>query len=161
MGKFPFTLRPIKLDEAVVHTEPISIPNDLSGKMTLSSKYASVHLAELAETFQTKDITEVLMSRGDEEVILTTNTILQLSRTAAAETTADDRKKYWALPAILGLLAGVGATLLFFQNAPLGFLLGIVLAIVLGGIIGFFWQKIYVGRLKRLVREWAKEILES
>jgi uncharacterized integral membrane protein len=58
-------------------------------------------------------------------------------------------------------LAGVGATLLFFQNAPLGFLLGIVLAIVLGGIIGFFWQKIYVGRLKRLVREWAKEILES
>lgn len=161
MGKFPFTLRPIKLDEAVVHTEPVSIPNDLSGKVTLSSKYASVHLAELAETFQTKDIAEVLMSRGDEEVILTTNTILQLSRTALVEASQEERKKYWPVPALLGVVGGIGLTLIFYQNAPLGFILGILLAIILGGIIGFFWQKIYVGRFKKIIREWAQEVLEN
>ncbi len=160
MGKFPFTIRPIKLDEAIVQTDPVSIPNDLSGKMTLSSKHASVHLSELAETILHKDISEILAARADEEVILSTNTILQLSRTGEANS-PEEKKKFWPIPTLFGLLVGIGGTAFLSENLPFLLAFTVLLSAFCGILVGFVWQKFYDSRLKRAMKDWAKQFADE
>jgi uncharacterized membrane protein len=160
MGKFPFTIRPIRLDEAIVRTEPVSLPNDLSGKVTLSSKYASVYLSELAETLQKKDIAKILLSKGEEEVILSTNTILSLSR-ADALNAEEEKKKYWPIPVLVGFLVGIVIIFFFRKDFPFYLVLLVISSTFFGVLVGFVLQKFYEARVKKLFYDWAKEILDD
>ena len=160
MGKFPFSIRPIKLHEALSHTEPISIPNDLSGKVTLTSKHASIHLDELAKTLQKKDVSGIIAKKPEEGVILSTNTILELARAKDLDET-DAENRFWAMYLFCGFL--VGATLLIVLNKtiPILFLAVLGASAVLGVLAGFVAQKFYEAKLKKGFQEWVKQFLEE
>lgn len=160
MGKFPFTVRPIKLDEAIVKTDPISIPNDLSGKMTLSSKHASVQLQQFTDSIREKDISQILANKGDEEIILSTNTILEISRAKDIEDTSEETK-YFAVYILVGFFAGVILLSILHENISLLFILVSAVAILLGGMSGFVFQKFYEAKLKKSFQEWIRQFLEE
>lgn len=161
MQQIPFRIRPIDLGgKDPIHLEPISLPNDLSGKVTISSKYAAVSLEEIAETVRTKDISEILSKNGADEIILETNTILKLARTKELPT-ADDQKKYWMVPLCIGFFLCIGGLFFFRDDTSLRLLFLVITSAVLGGLVGFVWQKFYESRLKNFMREWAKAMLED
>ncbi|QQS59516.1 hypothetical protein IPN35_01330 [Candidatus Peregrinibacteria bacterium] len=161
MQQIPFRIRPIDLGgKEPIHLEPISLPNDLSGKMTISSKYAAVSLEEIAETVRTKDISEILSKNGREEIILETNTILKLARTKDLPVT-DEQRKYWMIPLSIGFLICILGLFFFQKDTSIRLIFLVATSALLGGLVGFVCQKFYEYRLKHLMREWAKAMLED
>ena len=85
--------------------EPISLSEDAHANITVSSRFVAVPLAEFVHTVQVKDVEEVLETHEDAEVMVRTPVLLGVSRAKDADA---DRwwRRWWAAPALLGLLAG-------------------------------------------------------
>lgn len=160
MGRFPFSIRPIKLDESVVRTEPISLPNDMSGKVTLSSKHASIHLDEFTKTLQTKDVAEIIGKKPNEEIILSTNTILELARAKDIDET-DPENRFWPMYLLCGFLVGITLLAVLHKNISLLFIAVAGASVVLGFMGGFVGKKFYEAKLKKGFQEWVKQFLEE
>ena len=102
MQQIPFRIRPIDLGgKDPIHLEPISLPNDLSGKVTISSKYLPFHWKKLQRQFGQRILAKFFSKNGADEIILETNTILKLARTKELPT-ADDQKNIGWFPFVLG-----------------------------------------------------------
>jgi len=159
--KIPFRVRPIDLHGAQnLHTKPVSIPEDLSGNLTLSSKHVAFPIGEFVEIIEKKDISAILAQKRGEEMILKTETILQISRAPDKDDDEIDAKKFWAVPAILGFLLATMLFLFWGKTASALFFAVAIAAVVLGFSAGFFWQIFWEKRLKIPFKKWVKENLE-
>jgi hypothetical protein len=154
MGKIPFRVRPVNFKY-----EPDD-PTEFSGNVTLSSKFVEVHLAEIIDTLQKKDIEELLKDKGGEGVILKTNTVLRLANLPNA-TTDETKNKYWAGPMLVGLVVGLALVIFLGNDVPALLLLTVCLAAVFGGLVGYVWQKFYEAKIKSILKQYARALLED
>ena len=157
----PFFVRPIDFEEKQEKNEPVHLsPENISGNLTLSAKHVAISFREIVETSKNKDLEHILEHKGEEEVIMKTDTILQIIR---AEDADEDTvvKKWWPFPLFGGFLAGLIITIIFSKDVSNFFVISSTLAGILGLILGFIGKKFWELRLKKLVKKWAKKILEE
>ena len=157
-SKIPFQVRPIDLrGDSTLHHQPVSIPRDLSGNLTLSSKHVMFSFGKFMNFAGKKNISAILQQKGGEEIILQTETLLQMVNADDAEEETVDPKKFWALPAILGFLLGIG--LMFFgKNSPSFLFFGVAICAAISGFsAGFLWRECWDKMLKEPFQKWAKD----
>lgn len=160
MNKISFNVRPIDIRDDIesIVAEPISVTEDLSGKMTLSSKYVAVNLSEIVDIAKTKDISAIIKSQ-EEEVIIPTNTFLKFARSKDLE--QEDEKKFWIFYFFLGSIFSFILTL-FFYNSPKVLLIVIVVSVtIISFFSGFIAKVFYEKKLKKAIQKWAEDILKD
>ncbi len=157
-SKIPFQVRPIDIrGDSTLHHQPVSIPRDLSGNLTLSSKHVMFPFGEFIQLVGKKNISTILQQKGEEDIILRTETVLQLARSPDAEETTVDPKKFWALPAFFGFLLGILLVVLGKGDPNLLFFGVAICAAVSGFSVGFLWRECWDNMLKTPFQKWAKD----
>ena len=157
MGKVPFHLRPIEFEGLkAAQTEPISLTRDLAGKVTLSSKHVAVSLKEVFDYIKKKNTDELVKQRGQEEVILQTDTILELVRASDA---ADSTDQTWAIPMLAGFAIGALAVIIVDLSVPVSLYIPILIAGVLGVGAGFY-ARIFYNKNKKKIQEFIRQLVD-
>lgn len=157
MGQTPFHLRPIEFDGFnPLDAERISITRDLAAKVTLSSTHVSVKLPELVTNLRKKDLSRFLARRQEEEVIVITESILELLRTPDEE---ESTSAFPVVPAFVGFLAGALAAVITLPNIPALLFVPIVIAGILGVGAGYYMQQ-YYQQNKTRIQAFLREFLE-
>ncbi len=157
MGKVPFHMRPIEFEGLrTPQTEPISITRDLAGKVTLSSKHVAVSLKELFEYIKKKNSTEIVKNHSHEEIIVQTDTILELLRAADA---TDANEQTWVIPMLAGFAIGTLAIIIADSTVPWLLYVPILIAAALGIGAGFYMRQFYQ-KNKKKIREFLKDLID-
>jgi len=157
-SKIPFQVRPIDLrGDSTLHHQPVSIPRDLSGSLTLSSKHVMFPFGNFMTLAGKKNISAILEQKGGEDIILRTGTLLDIVNAKDAEEETIDPKKFWALPALLGFLTGV-ALVILGKGEPSLLFLGVALCAAVSGFsAGFLWRECWDKMLKEPTQKWLKD----
>lgn len=150
-------MRPIEFEGLrSAETEPISITRDLAGKVTLSSKHVAVSLSELFQYIKKKNSDDIVKNRSHEEIIVQTDTILELLRASDA-TDANDQT--WVIPMLAGFAIGTIAVIIADSSVPWLLYVPIVIAGVLGVGAGFYLRQFYQ-KNKKKIREFLKDMFD-
>lgn len=158
MAKVPFRLHPIEFEGLrQLDAEPISVTRDLSGKMTLSSKFVAVRLKTIFEYIKKKNTTKIMELRSEEEIVLPTDTFLELAQAADA---AEKNEQYWIVPVLGGFAIGALATIITVKEIPGLLYVPILIAAVLGFGAGYYWRLFYL-KNKKKIDEFLKKIIEA
>ncbi len=150
-------MRPIEFDGLkATQTEPISLTRDMAGKVTLSSKHVAVSLKELFEYIKKKNSDEILKNRSQEEIILQTDTILELVRAADA---ADANDQVWVIPMLVGFAVGALGVIIADSSVPYLLYVPIMIAAALGIGAGFY-MRIFYQKNKKKIQELIKQLID-